>query len=113
MQHTSDCATHNFPAYPPEPCDCGADDGTANHMLADDLRAMANACEAMERHMHALETLTFDLCRELSCTCVNGACPSAAGHPSPFRAEHCGCAMTARDRFAKQLAMTQLSGIPG
>jgi hypothetical protein len=25
-QHSSDCALHNAPAYPPGPCDCGADD---------------------------------------------------------------------------------------
>ena len=24
MQHASDCAVHNMPAYPAGPCDCGA-----------------------------------------------------------------------------------------
>ena len=35
MQHTSDCATHNSPAYPPGPCDCGARTAELEQALRD------------------------------------------------------------------------------
>lgn len=52
MNHASDCAIHNEPAYPAGPCDCGADLSPADCRALLPVLAIMNARERFDGLPH-------------------------------------------------------------
>ena len=53
--HASDCSIHNGPAYPPGPCDCGAD------AIRDAVLAEREACAQIANYAAEIAEVRGDL----------------------------------------------------